>query len=58
MWTQKGHYCLKTKLAQGGPSGSSPLRSDGPRDGQAGGWTALMVVKGTQEKSWKTTLGS
>ncbi len=28
---------LKTKLAQGGPSGSSPLRSDGYRDGQAGG---------------------
>jgi hypothetical protein len=30
----------KTKVAQGGPSGSSPLRSDGSGDGQAGGWTA------------------
>ncbi len=29
---------LKTKLAQGGPFGSSPLRSDGSRDGQAEGW--------------------
>jgi hypothetical protein len=30
---------LKSKLAQGGPSGSSPLRSDGSCDGQAEGWT-------------------
>jgi hypothetical protein len=28
---------LKTKLTQGGPSGLSPLRSDGSRDGQEGG---------------------
>ncbi len=49
---------LKTKLAQGGPSGSSPLRSDGSRDSQAGGWTAFMVVKDTQQESWKTTLRS
>jgi hypothetical protein len=28
---------LKAKLTQGGPSGSSPLRSDGSHDGQAGG---------------------
>jgi hypothetical protein len=28
----------KTKLAQGGPSGSSPLKSDNSCDGQAGGW--------------------
>ncbi len=28
---------LKAKLTQGGPSGLSPLRSDGPPDGQAGG---------------------
>ncbi len=28
---------LRTKLAQRGPSGSSPLKSDGSRDGQVGG---------------------
>jgi hypothetical protein len=28
---------LKNKLSQGGPSGLSPLRSDGSCDGQAGG---------------------
>ncbi len=32
---------LKAKLTLGGPSGSSPLRSDGSDDGQAGGWTML-----------------
>jgi hypothetical protein len=32
---------LKTNLThQGGPSGSSPLRSDGSRDGMTGGWTS------------------
>jgi hypothetical protein len=30
---------LKTKLAQERPLGSSPLRSDGSRDGKAGGCT-------------------
>ncbi len=35
---------LKTKPAQEGPSGSSPLRSDGLHDGQVGGWTALIVA--------------
>ncbi len=30
---------LKTKLAQGGPSDSSPLRSEGSHDGHAGSWT-------------------
>ncbi len=30
---------LKTKLAQGGPSSSDHLRSDGPCDGQTGGST-------------------
>jgi hypothetical protein len=30
---------LKTKLSRAGPSGLSLLRSDGSRDGQAGGWT-------------------
>ncbi len=29
---------LRTKLTQGGPSGSSPLRSDGSHDGQVAGW--------------------
>jgi hypothetical protein len=45
---------LKTKLhvAKGGPSGSSPVRSDGAHDGQAGGWTMLIVVKGTHWESW------
>ncbi len=38
---------LKTKLAQGGPSGSSPLRSDGCHDVQVGG--------GPQER-WRKTL--
>ncbi len=51
---------LKTKLSQRGSSGLSPLRSDGPPDGQAGGWTALkkMVAKGASGESWKTILGS
>ncbi len=31
---------LKPKLAQGGPSGSCPLRSDGSRNGQAGDWAS------------------
>ncbi len=31
---------LISKLAQGGASGSSPLRSYGFRDGQAGGWAS------------------
>ncbi len=35
-----GQKELKTNLAQGGQSGLSPLRSDGARDGQAGGWTS------------------
>jgi hypothetical protein len=47
---------LKIKLSQGGPSGSSLLRSDGSCDGQASGWTKLMAAKGMQGKSWKTTL--
>ncbi len=48
LWTvrwEDGHCerrpkALKTKLAQGEPSGSTPLRSDGSCDGQAGGWTS------------------
>jgi hypothetical protein len=31
---------LKSKLTQGGPSGSSPPRSDGSRDGQTRGWNS------------------
>ncbi len=45
------------KLTQGGPC-LSPLRSDGPRHGQAGGLTSSIVAKGNQRESWKTTLGS
>jgi hypothetical protein len=41
---------LKTKLAQGGPSGSSPLRLDGSHDGQIGGWTSCEEAKDTQER--------
>ncbi len=48
---------LKTKLAQGVSSGSSPFRSDGSCDGQAEGWIALTVVKGAQRESQKITLG-
>ncbi len=33
---EKQPKALKTKLAQGGPSDSSPLRSDGSHDGKAG----------------------
>jgi hypothetical protein len=44
---------LKTKLAQGGPSGLSSLRSDGPYDGQAVGWATLMAAKGDQNNSRK-----
>ncbi len=35
-----GPKALKTKLAQGGPSSLSPLRSDGSHDGQTGGWVS------------------
>jgi hypothetical protein len=60
---EAGHHerwprTLKTKLAQEWLSGSSPLRSDGSRDGQTGGWNMLMVAKGAQGESWKTTQGS
>ncbi len=41
----------KTKLAQVGPSGSSPLRSDGSCDCQGGGWTVLMMAEDTQRES-------
>jgi hypothetical protein len=39
---------LKTKLAQGGPSSLSLLRSDGSHDGQAGGWASWEVAKDAQ----------
>jgi hypothetical protein len=49
---------LKTKLTQGGPSGSSPLRSDGSRDGQVRSWTKLTMAKDSEMESWKTTFGA
>jgi hypothetical protein len=53
---EAGLHDSKTKLAQRGPSHSSPLRSDGSHDSQLGGWTMFMVASGTQRKSWKTIL--
>ncbi len=44
---------LKTKLALGGLSGSSPLRSDSSHDGQAGGWTSWEVAKDAQGRVGK-----
>jgi hypothetical protein len=44
--------------SQGRLPGSSPLRSDGSRGSQTGGWTALTVAKSIQRESWKTTLSS
>ncbi len=44
---------LKAKLPQEGPSGSSPLRSDGYCDDQAGGWTSRDAAKDTQGKVGK-----
>jgi hypothetical protein len=45
-WWPKAHK-NKAKF-KGRPSDSSPLRSDASCDGHAGGWTALMVVKGNK----------
>jgi hypothetical protein len=39
---------FKTKLGQGGPSVSTPIRSDGSCDGQVGGWTFWEMAKGIQ----------
>jgi hypothetical protein len=36
---QRQPKALKTKPGHGEPSAFGPLRSDGSRDGQAGGWT-------------------
>ncbi len=44
---------LKSKLAQGGPSGSNPLRSDGSHDGHAGGWAPLEVANDTKGRVGK-----
>jgi hypothetical protein len=55
---ERGSKELKTELAQGGPLGSSPLKSDDSSDVQEGGWTMLKVAKDTQQKNWKTTPGS
>jgi hypothetical protein len=46
-----GQRLSKTRPAQGGLSGLSPLRSDGFSDGKVGSWTALKVAKDTQRKS-------
>ncbi len=40
-----GQKRSKNSRSLGGPSGSSPLRLDGSHDGQAGGWTVLVVAK-------------
>ncbi len=50
---EKRPKALKTKLAQGGPSGSNPLGSDGFHDGKAVGWAALMIAKDTQMRVGK-----
>ncbi len=44
---------LKTKLAQGGQSDLSPLRSDGSSNGQAGGWTSWEAAKDAQGRIGK-----
>jgi hypothetical protein len=63
---------LTTKLSQGGRSGKqrhsklsylkggdqAHVHSDQMVLGQAGGWVALTMGKGTQGESWKTTVGS
>ncbi len=49
---------LKTNLGECQPSGSGSLRSDGSRDGQAGGMTTLVVAKDAGGESRKITLGS
>jgi hypothetical protein len=49
---------LKTKLGECQPSGLSSLRSDGSRDGQAGGMTTLVVAKDAGGESRKIILGS
>jgi hypothetical protein len=40
-----GKGTKKPKLSSKWSSGSSPLSSDGSRDGQMGSWTALTVAK-------------
>ncbi len=39
---------LKAKTTDGRPTGSSPLRSDGSHDGQAGSWTSQEEAKDAQ----------
>ncbi len=48
-WALKGHLTS----SQGGPLGSSPLRSDGSRNGQAGGWSGRALLSGGQESQTK-----
>ncbi len=48
---------LKAKLAQGGQQ--AQVHTDQMAlDGQVGGWTTLMVVKGARGNSSKSTIGS
>ncbi len=49
-WAAQGTSHIKTR----GPLGSSPLRSDGSRNGQAGeGWSGRAVLSGGQESQTK-----
>ncbi len=51
---------MRSKLSQlkgeRGPSGSTPLRSDGSQDGQAGGWISREAAKGGKGELEKKTL--
>jgi hypothetical protein len=53
----RGSQRWSTKLAQGGPSGSSPLWSDGSHDSQVGGWTPC-VRKGVSQDQVTASLCS
>jgi hypothetical protein len=48
-----GQRHTKTELSSKGPSGLSPLRSQGSHDGQVGGWTVLTLAKDTQGRVGK-----
>ncbi len=44
---------LITKLTKEGPSGLSPLRSDGSCNGQTGGWTSSEAAQNAQGRVGK-----
>jgi hypothetical protein len=48
-----GQRHAKTKPSSRGPSGWSPLGSDGSRDGQARCWTVITVAKDAQGRVGK-----